>query len=126
MTELTAKNLIDGSEIRRIWHEGQWYYGAIDIVVELLEVDLKTSRNYYHVLKRRLKREGVEIDHQHMKLTANDGKKYLTEVVTTRQALRLVLSISSPKAEVIKEWLSIVGEKYLEEPKNELNLFGSI
>ena len=50
-----------------------------------------------------------------LKLEAADGKKYLTDVLSTRDILRLIQSIPSPKAEPLKMWLAQVGNDRLEE-----------
>ena len=44
-----------------------------------------------------------------------DGKRYLTDVATTEQLLRIIQSIPSPKAEPFKLWLAQVGTERIEE-----------
>ena len=64
-----------------------------------------------------MKDEGSELVtncHQ-LKLTASDGKKYATDVLSTKGILRLIQSIPSPKAEPFKLWLAQVGNDRLDE-----------
>jgi hypothetical protein len=50
-----------------------------------------------------------------LKLTANDGKKYLTDCATTETIFRIIQTIPSPKAEPFKRWLARVGYERIEE-----------
>lgn len=80
-------------------------------------------------MKGRLKREGNQTltNCKKLKLIAEDGKRRLTDVVTTEEALRLIQSIPSPKAEPLKLWLAQVGTQRFEETEDpELGLFRSL
>jgi hypothetical protein len=127
MTEIVSS--FEKNDIRRIWHAEEWYYAVADIVMALLDTDKKTAQNYYHVLKGRLKREGNEslTNCKKLKLVANDGKRYLSDVMNTEQILRLIQSIPSPKVEPLKLWLAQVGAHRLEETEDpEMGLFRSL
>lgn len=116
----------DGTSIRREWHEGEWYYSILDIVGVLIGGDKKTIQNYSYVLKSRLRREGSDVlsDVKKIKMTALDGKRYVTDALNTEQVLRFIQSIPSPKAEPMKLWLAQVGKERLDETVDpELGLF---
>ena len=101
--------------IRTVWDEEteEWYFSVVDVVSVL--TDQATTRNastYWAVLKKRLKEEGADqllTNCKQLKLKSHkDGKRYLTDVATTEQLLRIIQSIPSPKAEPFKLWLAQV------------------
>ena len=107
----------EGMEIRKIWDEKseEWYFSVVDVVAAL--TGSPEPRNYWKVLKKRLKDEGNQsvTDCNQLKLKAADGKYYKTDVATTEQLFRLIQSIPSPKAEPMKMWLAEVGRERIEE-----------
>lgn len=112
--------IFEEHEIRRVYDEETetWFFSVIDIIQALTsQSDYKLSRNYWKVLKNRLKKEGSQLvtECNQLKLEASDGKKYLTDVAKAETLLRLVQSIPSPKAEPIKLWLAKVGYERMQE-----------
>jgi hypothetical protein len=113
-------SVFEDHKIRRIYDEEKeiWYFSVIDIIMVLTQqTDYQIARNYWKVLKNRLKKEGSEsvTKCNQLKLLAADGKKYLTDVFDPEALLRLIQSIPSPKAEPIKLWLAKVGYERMQE-----------
>ena len=95
-----------------------WYFSIVDIVGILTgQPTIARARNYWKVLKSRLLKEGNEsvTNCNQLKLQAEDGKFYKTDVGNVEQIFRLVQSIPSPKAEPFKQWLAKVGYERLQE-----------
>ena len=109
--------LFEDKKIRTVWNEKDqdWYFSVVDVCAVFSES--KTPRNYWSDLKRKLQQEGSELHGNlvQLKLQASDGKFYNTDVLSTKQLLRLVQSIPSPKAEPFKMWLAEVGNDRLNE-----------
>ncbi len=106
-------------QIRRTWHEEQWFFSVVDIIGAL--TDSPNPRDYWYRMKRREKESsGVELSTfcRQLKLTSADGKSYMTEVVNTESAFRIIQSIPSPKAEPFKRWLAQVGYQRVQEIEN--------
>ncbi len=80
--------------------------------------DSPTPRRYWAELKVKLRDEGfVELFAriEQLKMRAADGKRRKTDAGDTWTMLRIAQSVSSPKAEPIKQWLAREGEKKLNE-----------
>ena len=103
--------------IRKVWNlqEEEWYFSIIDVAAVLTEST--NPKNYWNMLKSRLKQEGNETytNCVRLKMKASDGKMRLTDCATTEQLLRIIQSIPSKKAEPFKLWLAQVGTERLEE-----------
>ncbi len=119
MNDETPKTF-EKSTIRTSWNEQEeeWYFSVVDVVGVLTESsDYQTARNYWKVLKTRLKAEGAQLvtNCNQLKMKSADGKMRLTDVANTQQLLRIIQSIPSKKAEPFKLWLAEVGRERIEE-----------
>jgi hypothetical protein len=103
-------------QIRRVLHEGRWWFSVIDVIALLTEHPI--PRNYWADMKRRVQAEGFRElleKIQQLKMEAADGKQRLTDAADTETLLRIIQSIPSPKAEPFKQWLARVGTERLAE-----------
>ena len=112
--------LFEEQPIRTAWveDEEEWYFSIVDVVRVLTEQpNTDGARNYWKVLKNRIKEEGNELvtNCNQLKMRAQDGKMRLTDVANTEQLLRIIQSIPSKKAEPFKVWLAQVGRERIEE-----------
>jgi len=112
--------VFEGRKIRRVWDGKQekWYFSVVDIVSVLTDqANFQLARNYWKVLKNRLKKEGSQVvtDCNRLKMLAEDGKLRETDAADVEAVLRLVQSVPSPKAEPIKMWLAKVGYERMQE-----------
>ena len=102
---------IEGKEIRKVWHEEQWYFSVVDVVGVLSES--KNPNAYWGKLKER--ESQLLTICQRLKLKSSDGKHYKTDCTNTEGILRIVMSVPSPKAEPLRLWLAQVGTERIQE-----------
>lgn len=112
--------IFENYHIRRSYDEKTetWFFSVVDIIRALTQQsDHHAARNYWKVLKNRLKNEGSELvtECNRLRLKAADGKCYMTDVANAETLLRLIQSVPSPKAEPIKLWLAKVGYERIQE-----------
>ncbi len=106
--------------VRRVWHDGRWFFSVIDVVGLL--TDSVQPRYYWATLKKRLREEGAAqllTNCQQLKMGAPDGKQRLTDSADAETLLRIIQSIPSPKAEPFKQWLARVGAERLEDLRSQ-------
>lgn len=108
--EMSDFVLFRGKKIRRILHEGEWFFSVVDIIGVLTES--KKPRDYWYRLKMREKEfSDIELSTfcRQLKLKSSDGKEYLTDCANKKGIFRIIQSIPSKKAEPFKLWLAKVG-----------------
>lgn len=114
-----VEKVFENKQIRTIWNsdEEKFYISVVDIVSVLTDNEYQTARNYWKVLKSRLKKEGNEMvtNCNQLKLLSQDGKKRMTDVVDIEGMFRIIESIPSKKAEPIKLWLARLGKDRIDE-----------
>ena len=119
MVKQNAIKIFEEKKVRTLWDSEteEWYFSIVDVVAVLTDSDYQTARNYWKVLKNRLKKEGNEsvTNCNQLKMLSSDGKYYKTDVATTQQLFRLIQSIPSPKAEPFKLWMAQVAAERLDQ-----------
>ena len=120
MTKHQIPKLFEDRKIRTVWddQEEKWYFSIVDVVgVLTYQPDIEHARNYWKVLKHRLKKERNEsvTNCNQLKLRASDGKSYKTDVADAEQLFRIIQSIPSPKVEPIKQWMAHVTAERIDQ-----------
>ncbi len=116
---ITHLALFQEKTVRRVWYDGRWYFSVIDVVAILTDTD--NPRRYWSDLKRKLIAEGYDQVYEkivQLKMQAPDLKQRVTDAADTTTLLRIIQSISSPKADPLKRWLAEVGTQRIEEIEN--------
>ncbi len=117
MSKQEIVKIFGDRKIRSVWDDEaeKWYFSVVDVVAVLTESE--NPRNYWKVLKNRLKKEGNQsvTNCNQLKLKAADGKFYKTDVADQEQLFRLIQSIPSPKAEPFKMWMAKVAAERLDQ-----------
>ena len=104
----------EGKEIRKAWHNEQWYFSVVD-VIEFL-TDSPKPKTYWAMMKKRETQPFTNCEP--LKLTAIDGRQRLTDCANTEGILRIVMSVPSPKAEPLKQWMAQVSTINIQETEN--------
>jgi cell filamentation protein len=105
----------DDREVRAIWDEenAKWWFSVLDIVAVLRNQDDYTkNRNYWKYLKAKLKKENSELVSAttQLKLMANDGKRYLTDMLDYEGIIALGKTFPSKNANRFIEWFTYSDE----------------
>ena len=93
----------DNREVRAVWDDenNKWWFSVLDIIGVLNDQDDFTKvRNYWKYLKTKLKKEKnepVSLTYQ-LKLTASDGKRYLTDTLDSEGVISLAKHFPNNKA----------------------------
>jgi cell filamentation protein len=94
--------------VRAIWDDdnSKWWFSVVDIVGVL--TDSKDPRKYWTVLKTRLNKSGSRLttNCSQLKLTAQDGKKRLTDCLLQEDIISLVENIPSKKSVEFIKWFT--------------------
>jgi len=117
--EPTQIILFKNKKVRRVFHNGEWWFSIVDVIEALTESDRPSV--YWTAMKARVQNEGkfeLSTICRQLKLLAPDGKMRETDCADTEGIFRIVQSIPSPKAEPFKRWLAKVGFERVKEIEN--------
>ena len=96
-------------KVRAVWDEenSKWWFSVLDIVGAINQQDdHEKNRNYWKYLKAKLRKDQSEVvsDTTQLKLTATDGKKYNTDVISQTGVEELAKSIRNQQAMAFLDW----------------------
>lgn len=113
----TSIRFFENIPVRAVWDEDSslWWLCAVDVVEALTES--KNPRIYWATVKRRNPRL-IAICKQ-LKLTAKDGKKYLTDMIDDDGLNLLVSVLPSKKSDIFLKWIKRKGTSIDEQSKNK-------
>jgi len=97
--------------VRAVWDDAsnQWCYSVLDVIGALnKQSDYPKNRNYWKYLKNKLKTQNHELVSMtnQLKMLANDGKWYRTDVLTVSGVIKLVEVMPNAKAKDFLAWLT--------------------
>lgn len=105
----------DDREVRSVWDDvgAKWWFSVLDIVAVLTnQIDYAKTRNYWKYLKAKLKNENSELVSGtiQLKLVANDGKRYLTDLLDYNGIIALGKEFPGKSANRFIEWFTYSDE----------------
>ena len=102
----------DDKEVRAVWNDesSKWWFSVVDVVGVLSQS--ADSRNYWYVLKTRLKKSGNKVlaNCKGFKMMAPDGKRRTTDCLTNDGVITLAKEFPSKKANRFIEWFTYSDE----------------
>ncbi len=115
MSHTISIRFFDDREVRAVWDEenSKWWFSVLDIVSVLTDQDDYTkTRNYWKYLKAKLKKENSQVvsNTTQLKLLANDGKQYLTDMLDYDGIIGLGKTFPGTKANRFIEWFTYSDE----------------
>lgn len=98
-------------EVRAVWDEerSKWWFSVLDVIGAInAQEDYQKTRNYWKYLKTKLKNENHELVSvtNRLKITAQDGKKRLTDMLDADGVKELAKVIPNEKAMVFLDWFT--------------------
>ncbi len=113
----TSIRFFEEIPVRAVWNDedSKWWFCAADVAEALTKS--KNPRSYWNALKRR--HNELSTICRQLKLTARDGKSYLTDVVEAGGVNTVVALIPAKNREAFVRWLSGMGSTLDEKSKEK-------
>ncbi|MBQ3234722.1 MAG: Fic family protein [Clostridia bacterium] len=113
----TSIRFFNNIPVRSVWNEetSRWWLCAVDII-EALSLSV-SPRKYWNTLKGR--NNQLSSICRQLKLTANDGKRYLSDVIDDDGLTLLMAILPNKKTDVFLKWARLKGTSIDEQSKNK-------
>jgi DNA-damage-inducible protein D len=117
MNKETGIVLFKEKTIRRIWHNDEWWFCVVDVIIAL--TDSINPTDYIKKIRSRDEEltKGWGQIVTPLSLDTTGGKQKIN-CANTEGIFRIIQSIPSPKAEPFKRWLAKVGYERIQEIEN--------
>lgn len=113
----TSIRFFENTPVRAVWMDetSKWWFCAMDIAEALTKSS--NPRSYWNALKRR----NIQLSTicRQLKLTAKDGKAYLTDVVDDDGVNMVIAIIPSKKSNLFSNWIQGIGNSIDEKSKSK-------
>ncbi len=115
MSDKISIRFFDDREVRAVWDEenAKWWFSVVDVVAVLTDQkDYTKARNYWKYLKAKLKKEKSQVVSKttQLKISASDGKKYLTDMLDYDGIIALGKTFPGTKANRFIHWFTYSDE----------------
>lgn len=111
MSTKISTRFFNDREVRAVWDEknNKWWFSILDVISVLSDKsDYEKNRNYWKYLKDKLKKENNQLVSAttQLKLTASDGKRYLSDVLDSDGIIQLAKQFPNNKAMKFLDWFT--------------------
>lgn len=111
----TSIRFFEGTPVRSIWdnESSKWWFCAVDIIEAISKS--KNPRVYWATIKRR--NSQLFANCKQLKLKANDGKLYTTDVIDANEVDNIIALIPLKNKDVFLSWLKGMGSSIDDKSK---------